>query len=47
MLMQLKKPIKKGDEVPLKLTFEDAARKTIVLDVKAKAQEKDSGGHKH
>lgn len=47
MLMQLKQPIKKGDEVPLKLTFEDAARKTIVLDVKAKAQEKDSGGHKH
>jgi len=47
MLMQLKQPIKKGDEVPLKLTFEDAAKKTIVLDVKAKAQEKDSSGHKH
>lgn len=47
MLMQLKQPIKKGDEIPLKLTFEDAAKKTIVLDVKAKAQEKDSGSHKH
>lgn len=47
MLMQLKQPIKKGEEVPLKLTFEDAAKKTIVLDVKAKAQEKDSGSHKH
>ncbi len=47
MLMQLKQPIKKGDEIPLTLTFEDAAKKTIVLDVKAKAQEKDSGSHKH
>ncbi|MBL8517098.1 MAG: copper chaperone PCu(A)C [Betaproteobacteria bacterium] len=47
MLMQLKQPIKKGDEVPLKLTFEDAAKKTIVLDVKAKAQEKDTHSHKH
>lgn len=47
MLMQLKQPIKKGDEVPLKLTFEDAAKKTFVLDVKAKAQEKDSSSHKH
>lgn len=47
MLMQLKQPIKKGDDVPLKLTFEDAAKKTFVLDVKAKAQEKDSSGHKH
>lgn len=47
MLMQLKQPIKKGDEVPLKLTFEDAAKKTIVLDVKAKGQEKDTHSHKH
>lgn len=47
MLMQLKQPIKKGDEVPLKLTFEDAAKKVFVLDVKAKAQEKDKHSHKH
>jgi periplasmic copper chaperone A len=47
MLMQLKQPIRKGEEVPLKLTFEDANKKTFVMDVKAKAQEKDSGGHKH
>lgn len=47
MLMQLKQPIKKGDEVPLKLTFEDAAKKVIVLEVKAKAQEKDTHSHKH
>lgn len=47
MLMQLKQPIKKGDEVPLKLTFEDAAKKTVVLEVKAKAQEKDTHSHKH
>jgi periplasmic copper chaperone A len=47
MLIKVTKPIKKGDNVPLKLTFETADKKTFTRDVMAKGQEKDSGGHKH
>jgi copper(I)-binding protein len=47
MLMQLKQPIQKGTEVPITLTFEDASKKRQVLEIKAKAQEKDSGTHRH
>ena len=47
MLIKVNKPIKKGDEVPLTLTFENEAKKTFTVDVKAKGQEKDSHSHKH
>ena len=47
MLMKLKKPINKGDKVPLTLTFEGADKKPVVVKIDATAQEKNSGGHKH
>ncbi len=47
MLFKVVKPINKGDTVPLKLTFESADKKTFTVDVTAKGQEKDTGGHKH
>ncbi len=47
MLVKVNKPINKGDVVPLTLTFETADKKTFSIDVAAKAQEKESGGHKH
>ena len=47
MLMKLKQPIAAGAEVPITLTFEDAARKRHVMEIKAKAQEKDPGSHRH
>jgi periplasmic copper chaperone A len=47
MLIKVNKPIKKGDEVPLTLTFENEAKQTFSVDVKAKGQEKDSHSHKH
>lgn len=47
MLMKVNKPINKDDAVPLKLTFETADKKTFSVNVVAKGQEKDSGGHKH
>ena len=47
MLIKVAKPIVKGDSVPLKLTFESADKKTFVVDVVAKGQEKDSGSHRH
>ena len=47
MLMMVKKPINKGDKVPLTLTFEGADKKPLVVKVEAIAQEKDSGQHKH
>jgi periplasmic copper chaperone A len=47
MLIKVNKPIKKGDEVPLTLTFENEAKQTFTVDVKAKGQEKDSHSHKH
>ncbi|MBL8522622.1 MAG: copper chaperone PCu(A)C [Betaproteobacteria bacterium] len=47
MLMMVKKPIGKGDKVPLTLTFEGADKKPLVVKVEAVAQEKDSGLHKH
>jgi copper(I)-binding protein len=47
MLIKINKPINKGDNVPLTLTFENEAKKTFTVDVKAKGQEKDSHSHKH
>jgi len=47
MLIKVNKPINKGDSVPLKLTFANADKSTFTVDVVAKGQEKDSGGHKH
>lgn len=47
MLMKLKKPINKGDKVPLTLTFEGADKKSVIVKLDAIAQEKNSGGHKH
>ena len=47
MLIKVNKPINKGDSVPLKLTFANADKTTFSVDVVAKGQEKDSGGHKH
>ena len=47
MLMKLKKPINKGDKVPLTLTFEGADKKPVVVKLDAIAQEKNSGEHKH
>ena len=47
MLMKVKKPINKGDKVPLKLTFEIAGKKPLVIELDAIAQEKNAAGHKH
>lgn len=47
MLMMVKKPINKGDKIPLTLTFEGADKKPLAVKVEAIAQEKDSGSHKH
>ena len=47
MLMKVKKPIKKGDKVRLTLTFEDEAKKLIVVTLDAIAKEDNAGGHKH
>lgn len=46
MLIKVKQPIKKGDKIPLKLTFEGADKKPLVVNVDAVGQEKD-GGHRH
>jgi copper(I)-binding protein len=48
MLINIAKPVKVGDTVPLKLTFETADKKTFTVDVSAKG--KDAGGgmaHQH
>ncbi len=47
MLMQLTQQAKKGDTVPLKLTFETADKKPLVIDVNAKVQDKDAAAHSH
>jgi periplasmic copper chaperone A len=47
MLMKVRKPINKGDKVPLKLTFEIVGKKTLVIELAAIAQEKNVAGHKH
>ena len=47
MLMQVKKPIRKGDKVRLTLTFEDAAKKPVIVTLDAIAKENNADGHKH
>jgi copper(I)-binding protein len=42
MMIKIAKPVKSGDAVPLKLTFESADKKTFSVNVAAKAQ--DRGG---
>lgn len=47
MLFKVKKPINKGDKVPLTLTFEDANKKILSSSIEAVAQEKDSKLQSH
>jgi copper(I)-binding protein len=44
MLMDLVGPLKEGDTVPLKLTFEDKAGKKQTIDVKAQVRALTAGG---
>jgi len=44
MLMDLVQPLKEGDTVPLKLTFEDKAGKKQTLEVKAQVKSLTTGG---
>ena len=39
MMMELAKPLKKGDTVPLKLTFQGKDRKLLTVDVKAEVRD--------
>lgn len=47
MLMKVKKPIHKGDKVPLTLTFEGADKKLMTIKFDAIAQESDAQRNKH
>lgn len=47
MMMKVKKPINKGDKVPLTLTFEGAGSKPVVVTLDAIARESSSSGMKH
>jgi copper(I)-binding protein len=44
MLMDLAKPLKEGDSVPLKLTFEDKAGRKVTQDVNAPVRALTAGG---
>jgi copper(I)-binding protein len=44
MLMDLAKPLKEGDSVPLKLTFEDKGGKKVTQDVIAPVRALTAGG---
>ena len=44
MLMDLAKPLKEGDSVPLKLTFEDKAGKKVTQEVNAPVRALTAGG---
>ena len=44
MLMDLVKPLKEGDTVPLQLTFEDKAGKKSTVEVKAAVKSLTAGG---
>jgi copper(I)-binding protein len=45
MLMALTRPMKAGEAVPLKLTFEDRSGRRVVVDVKAPVRALTAGGH--
>ena len=47
MLMKVKEPIRKGDKVPLTLTFEGADKKVTTIKLDAIARENDTQHHKH
>ncbi len=47
MLINITKPVKVGDTVPLKLTFESADKKTFTVDVSAKGREATPGAMSH
>jgi periplasmic copper chaperone A len=47
MLMKVKKPISKGDKVPLVLIFKSAGNQPVVVKIDAIAQESNMAGHKH
>ena len=47
MLMKVKEPIRKGDKVPLTLTFEGADKKVTTIKLDAIARENDAQHHKH
>lgn len=47
MLMNVKKPIRKGDKVRLTLTFEDVRKKQIVVKLDATARENFADDHQH
>ena len=47
MLMQVAKPIKAGDKVPLVLTFEGTDKKPIIVKLDVTAQDKAATAHKH
>ena len=47
MLMQVKKPINKGDKVPLTLTFEASGKRPMMMKLDAIAREHDAHRNKH
>ena len=47
MLMNVKKPINRGDRVPLTLTFEGVGKRPMVVKLEVVAQENNSGANKH
>ena len=47
MMMKVKKPIFKGDKVPLTLTFEGAGKEPVVVTLDAIARESGSSGMMH
>lgn len=47
MLMKVKEPIRKGDKVPLTLTFEGTNKKLMAINLDAIARENDAQHHKH
>ena len=45
MLMNVKKPINKGDKIPMTLTFEGANKKTVLVTLELVARESAAAGH--
>ena len=45
MLMNVKKPINKGDKVPMTLTFEGADKKVVLVKLELVARESTAAGH--
>ena len=47
MLVDLKRPLKQGDKIPLQLTFEKAGTVSVTVEVKAPGAMPGPGGHNH